>query len=656
MFRVANFPGPRSGNILLLVFYHSPTMMHSPALAAMQANVQQIHDNYYAPKSKQQYLGHIRRFLVWLKQNSPESLIPAFQEMSDDAIAKIESLAILCSGPFPLVDNFSINIFEMYLTTLQTAKGKPLQASSLGSHRSSLHCLFHSFKKTMPVEAADSMKRFFRGKKRDFARAQANGLESAREGKTPISFPLYQYLCQQLLRSGETADIFSHTYLTLSWNLICRAGNTAGICYPHMEWTGDALGIYFPHQKNDQEGDRPKDPRHIYANPINPETCTILSLGIYWLCFGFKENGVNLFPGEKQYDRYLKRLRDLWNTPAVAEELKRLGIKAEELGTHSTRKGAATYVLSGTTACPSLIPLSLRCGWKLDGVTGRYLRYEAAGDQFVGRTVAGLPPCESAFATLPPFFIIRTPEVAATIDLCFPQAPKPIAEILEFALASVVYHSDFLHRTLPDRHPLFATALFRQEQLIPSLRHLIECRIPQQGDRIRATGLSPMTTVLQQISVVEKRMEILADVVKQISPEVSAAVVKVLEERSIQANMVTHTGLQQALQAKFEEFFNRLHTPPTPPPPPPTQYISLLLSSSSHFFLPEPCLVCICGVESSVGSLRASCLIPAGRSELHLICGSVEILPKAILLFEHASQVTYLMIEVFASASLTSRS
>ena len=52
-------------------------------------------------------------------------------------------------------------------------------------------------------------------------------------------------------------------------------GNGLGVCYEHMEWRGDAMCIYFAHMKNDQLGDRPRDPRHIYANPIIPEVCPI---------------------------------------------------------------------------------------------------------------------------------------------------------------------------------------------------------------------------------------------------------------------------------------------------------------------------------------------------------------------------------------------
>jgi hypothetical protein len=66
--------------------------------------------------------------------------------------------------------------------------------------------------------------------------------------------------------------------------------------------------VYFAHQKNDQEGSR-KDPRRVYANPLMPAICPVLSLGIYLLCTGFEEAPKQLFPGGKQYDRQSDFLR-----------------------------------------------------------------------------------------------------------------------------------------------------------------------------------------------------------------------------------------------------------------------------------------------------------------------------------------------------------
>ena len=51
-----------------------------------------------------------------------------------------------------------------------------------------------------------------------------------------------------------------------------------------MIWKEDALGVFFAHMKNDPEGKRPRDARHIYANPYMPDICPILSLGVYLAC------------------------------------------------------------------------------------------------------------------------------------------------------------------------------------------------------------------------------------------------------------------------------------------------------------------------------------------------------------------------------------
>ncbi len=54
--------------------------------------------------------------------------------------------------------------------------------------------------------------------------------------------------------------------------------------------------------KNDQTGDRKRDPRHIYAHPIDPTVSLVLALAIYFSTFsvsGAKDTA--LFPGKNQY-------------------------------------------------------------------------------------------------------------------------------------------------------------------------------------------------------------------------------------------------------------------------------------------------------------------------------------------------------------------
>jgi hypothetical protein len=42
-------------------------------------------------------------------------------------------------------------------------------------------------------------------------------------------------------------------------------------------------------------------------------------------------------------------------------------------------------------------------GWKMGGSRDKYIKYESAGDQFLGRVVCGLDPLLQSFAISPPF-------------------------------------------------------------------------------------------------------------------------------------------------------------------------------------------------------------------------------------------------------------
>lgn len=124
------------------------------------------------------------------------------------------------------------------------------------------------------------------------------------------------------------------------------------------------------------------------------------------------------------------------------------GIKAEDISTHSIRRGSATYAPSGSTAGPSTSSVYLRAGWKLGGVQDRYIHHHHAGDMHVGRIVAGLPADDPNFAILPPFFNLnrgsnREPEsgqgsasedalmlVESAIKTVFPGMPMSMSPVL----------------------------------------------------------------------------------------------------------------------------------------------------------------------------------------------------------------------------------
>ena len=77
-----------------------------------------------------------------------------------------------------------------------------------------------------------------------------------------------------------------------------------------------------------------------------------------------------------------------------------------------------------------------RAGWVLPGILDTYLRYDSAGDHFVGRTVCGLPLDRAEFAILPPFINISREAdeafVAAAIHSCFPHFPSALVLVARF--------------------------------------------------------------------------------------------------------------------------------------------------------------------------------------------------------------------------------
>ncbi len=170
---------------------------------------------------------------------------------------------------------------------------------------------------------------------------------------------------------------------------MCRAENLLNINWLHMDWKNDALRIYFKKMKNDQDGSRCKEPRSLYANPVKPEVCCILSLGIYLLCFSPTKIDQLVFDGDSQSARYGTLLKIFLTKHASM--LRERGFAPSDFGTHSIRKGASTFVTSGTTDAPSQASVNLRGGWTMTSVENTYFRFEKAGDQFVGRTVSGLP-------------------------------------------------------------------------------------------------------------------------------------------------------------------------------------------------------------------------------------------------------------------------
>ena len=201
----------------------------------------------------------------------------------------------------------------------------------------------------------------------------------------------------------------------------------------------------------------------------------------------------------------------------------------------------------------------------MGGVQVTYLRYEAAGDMHVGRTVCGLPNDKPKFAILPPFFERRDDFLRLAIATCYPTLPDSAVYIGEFALASVVFHADYLRATLPPRHPLFSTRLFCEKDMLHTLQQQVTCRLAKDDDLIRPSGIPPHISLVSSMSTIASDIKAIIPAVSSVIPKVVNGVAQVLEDRAIESGSITRSGLEQIMttclnKAVVRELLQRLQS------------------------------------------------------------------------------------------------
>jgi len=90
--------------------------------------------------------------------------------------------------------------------------------------------------------------------------------------------------------------------------------------------------------------------------------------------------GSNLFKRLDPYPKFSKGLRKYLEDNETA--FNNLGLDIDEIGSHSSRKGAAIYCSTGSTISPSMTSICLRTGWSMGYVKEKYINYKKAGNQY----------------------------------------------------------------------------------------------------------------------------------------------------------------------------------------------------------------------------------------------------------------------------------
>jgi hypothetical protein len=286
-----------------------------------------------------------------------------------------------------------------------------------------------SSKKFKPKEeVVAEFKIFFAGYKRTVADLKQKGEMEIKEGKSPFSFAAYLFLAEKsFIHAVDNLRIFAHIFLILCWNLIARCISVSAIRYEHVFWKEDAMIIIFAKHKGDVEGENAL-PKHVYANPSRPAACPILAFALYEFTRGHRERAGLIFQSntvatESKFSKWLTKICN-----EFIGQLVQYGVQVADIGTHSFRKGVASFVTS-IPGGPTVISVYLRAGWSLGPVQSRYILEGEGGDQLCGRAATGLPVTDAIFSSLPPHFIttinVNWSLIIPDFDTFYPDNFKP---------------------------------------------------------------------------------------------------------------------------------------------------------------------------------------------------------------------------------------
>jgi hypothetical protein len=93
------------------------------------------------------------------------------------------------------------------------------------------------------------------------------------------------------------------------------------------------------------------------------------------------------------------------------------------------------------------------------------------------------------FAVLPPHFHPANDDfIKDALNILMPGHGEYLPMVAEMALASVVYHKNWLRSNLQSRHPIFNTILFSQTNLINGLYQRLQTDLMTEESLIKPTG------------------------------------------------------------------------------------------------------------------------------------------------------------------------
>jgi hypothetical protein len=546
--------------------------------------LQTVRDNIISPKTRQAYVSDLLQLLPWVYTNENqwlteygnEQLGIAFVRQENETARqhrarKVNEVTNLLRDAYtrPIVHLHRI-IPSKYLSFILTLHRNNafLSKSSYGSKRAALFHLFRlhnriGFNEEFRAELTNLFRGLYRqvATQRNIAFNNDENNQNNREGREIMSVELFKFLCETFLKYGTADGIFGHCYLVLSWNLACRCNNTARIKFSDIRWSQafDAFSILFSQSKTDQLGEEAKYPRHLYANPVSPLVCPVLAVAMYLTsCFDNNETPANLlFPGESQDARFANLLQrtidEKW------EQISQMGYKRGEIGTHSIRKGAVSY-MSSLPGGPPVASICNRAGWTMGKVKDIYMRYVTSGDQFVGRCLCLSPILSTEFASSPPYF---EDDQLEWVDALRRRQFKMVAlingmtKLTRMCLASILYHYEWLVNVLGRNHTFLVSSVVHRNEVVENYRESVKVTFPWNDSNHHYSGIPPHVAVLQDLSVLKNAQQQLLHDQQQMVGNFVAQTRRLLEEMGHDGGRMADRQYMRNMLDEFQHNFDQ---------------------------------------------------------------------------------------------------
>jgi len=530
----------------------TPSISASSIIASITetelTGAEKVLGNCVTPKTKKQYKRRIAKIQSWYTQ-----------------MGKIFELPLKCED---IVDGFLGSL----LPSTSDPDSKYQAVTSIQGYKSAIMWYYIENDQVIDPILDQTLNKFMRGYKRIVADARLDGKMEIFEGKHPLSFAGYKTLASKLMlltpefntNGGRintwNMSLFAWPFLVLQWNLMGRSVTVSTILYQHVSWQQDCMVLNIPKHKSDQEGAK-CFPRHIYANPLEPSICPILSLAILIFSKTFQYdstqlNNFQIFAGHSQETRFSKQLHRVLER-LTEFEVNQLGAKPDQIGTHSTRKGGPTYC-SSMVCGPNPFQVCLRAGWSLGSIQDRYIfTGDGGGDQFTGRVVSGLPNTSTQFSILPPHFVEGfniTRDDWVTILPSYEQFPHSFKQVVIYLLASLVYHCNWIENNLPCSHPFFNSLVYTSGKLTEFDDYIYK-DLAHPTPAMSPSGIPPHLTLSNELKcVTEKLNELKKEIISSCSELPRSVTNNILSKVAINGAIpITHEDMDQMMGNILQE-------------------------------------------------------------------------------------------------------